>query len=104
MRSAPTSAPSGFQSRIPTLLTDGLLQFRRQFLKQTGLVSTAWLLPSFLKAMAPLGSTAHRKLVVVQLSGGNDGLNTVVPWRNDGYHANRQRLALAQDRLHAIAR
>lgn len=75
---------------------------RRHFLKQTGLVGTAWLLPSFLKAMAPVGGSVHRKLVVVQLSGGNDGLNTVVPWRNDGYHANRQRLALPKDRLLAI--
>lgn len=78
------------------------LTSRRHFLKQTGLVSTAWLLPSFLKAMAPIGGTAHRKLVVIQLSGGNDGLNTVVPWRNDAYQANRQRLALPKDRLLAI--
>lgn len=75
---------------------------RRHFLKQTGLVSTAWLLPSFLKAMAPVPGSGHRKLVVVQLSGGNDGLNTVVPWRNDAYHTNRQRLALPKDRLHTI--
>lgn len=75
---------------------------RRLFLKQTGLVSTAWLLPSFLKAMTPVAVMGHRKFVVVQLSGGNDGLNTVVPWRNDGYYANRQRLALPKDRLLSI--
>jgi uncharacterized protein (DUF1501 family) len=36
-----------------------------------------------------------RVLVVVQLDGGNDGLNTVVPYRNDEYRKRRPKLALA---------
>ena len=35
-------------------------------------------------------------LVVVQLSGGNDGVNTVVPLGNDHYHRARKRLGLPQ--------
>src|SRR5262245_28745546 len=34
-------------------------------------------------------------LIVVQLSGGNDGLNTVVPYADDAYH--RARPALGED-------
>jgi uncharacterized protein (DUF1501 family) len=32
---------------------------------------------------------ANRVLVVIQLSGGNDGLNTVIPYADDAYHRNR---------------
>ncbi len=32
-------------------------------------------------------------LVIIQLSGGNDGLNTVVPWADDAYHRARPRSA-----------
>jgi uncharacterized protein (DUF1501 family) len=35
-----------------------------------------------------------RILVVVQLNGGNDGLNTVVPYRDDAYHNYRPKLAI----------
>ncbi|MFZ1688881.1 MAG: DUF1501 domain-containing protein [Flavobacteriales bacterium] len=75
---------------------------RRRFLQQSALVSTAWLLPSFLKAMGPGLPGGQRRLVVLQLSGGNDGLNTVVPFRHDVYAANRKSLALPKDRLHLL--
>ena len=32
-------------------------------------------------------------LVVVQLSGGNDGLNTIVPYADDAYHRSRPQIA-----------
>src|SRR5688572_18683504 len=35
---------------------------------------------------------AERILVVVELAGGNDGLDTVVPHANDGYHKARPSL------------
>lgn len=34
-------------------------------------------------------------LVVLQMAGGNDGLNTVVPFANDYYHRARPQLGLA---------
>ena len=44
-----------------------------------------------------LGSLeTDRVLVMVQLSGGNDGLNTVVPVTNDLYYSNRQGIAIAR--------
>ena len=61
---------------------------RRQFLQAGSLAATSFMLPKFLKAfekpmMVPPG---NKVLVVLQLSGGNDGLNTVIPVRNDIYY------------------
>ena len=36
-------------------------------------------------------------LVVVQLSGGNDGLNTIVPWSDDDYYKNRYSLGIGRN-------
>ena len=38
-------------------------------------------------------------LVVLQLAGGNDGLNTVIPYGDDAYHVARPRLRLAPDQV-----
>lgn len=42
---------------------------------------------------------AQRILVIVQLAGGNDGLNTVVPFKHDSYKKLRPELALPADKL-----
>ena len=52
-----------------------------------------------LAAQALLGDSeayADRILVVVELSGGNDGLNTIVPIRNDEYYRVRPTLGIAK--------
>ena len=38
-------------------------------------------------------------LVVIQLDGGNDGLNTVVPFRDENYLRLRPKLAIKPDQL-----
>jgi uncharacterized protein (DUF1501 family) len=38
-------------------------------------------------------------LVVLQMAGGNDGLNTVIPYADDAYHVARPRLRLGADQL-----
>src|SRR5215207_2721457 len=64
---------------------------RRDFLKQTSLVTLGGALPAFLGKAAAQVPTADRPgardtiLVVVQLTGGNDGLNTVIPFANADY-------------------
>lgn len=71
---------------------------RRDFLKNTALASGAFLIPSFLKpleAMAFDQLTGHKNLVIIQLSGGNDGLNTIVPYGMDTYYQKRKSIALA---------
>jgi uncharacterized protein (DUF1501 family) len=83
-----------------------MLLKRRQFVR-TGTMAAAgtMLIPQFLQAMAKPNLAAvppgAKVLVVLQLSGGNDGLNTVVPVRNDLYYSNRPRLAI--DKSQALA-
>jgi len=89
------------------------LHTRRVFL-QSGLtvLSAATTMPLFLQrtvfalnnpADKPLTQAAagqgEKILVVVQLSGGNDGLSTIVPLDNDDYRKARPQLALAKDLL-----
>lgn len=45
---------------------------------------------------AGFGSGAARTLILLQLSGGNDGLDTIVPFGDDVYHRQRPTLALAK--------
>ena len=83
---------------------------RRDFLKATlgasTLLSFASATPQFL-VRSVMGAAARRDerdtvLVVVQLSGGNDGLNTVVPYGDDEYGRNRPTLRLPTKELHKI--
>ncbi len=48
----------------------------------------------FARAAEVGGSSNDRILVVVQMSGGNDGLNTVVPYANEDYYKARPKLAI----------
>jgi len=74
---------------------------RRKFFQTGTLASAALMLPKFLKAFERKQlSQDHKILVVVQLSGGNDGLNTVIPYRNDLYYKLRPALGIKrQDAL-----
>ncbi len=68
---------------------------RRKFLKQSTLASSLFFVPSFVKAFEGLAkeSLGYKKLVIIQLSGGNDGLNTIVPFNDDIYYKNRRILS-----------
>src|SRR6187455_3417604 len=85
------------------------LKTRREFLRSTMLGgAVAWTVPTFL---ANTFSALHAEaadsatqistgrdstiLVVLQMAGGNDGLNTVVPYSNDYYQKARRSLALS---------
>lgn len=77
---------------------------RRQFLQRTALVSLAPLVPDFL-ARSVLAADARpddRVLVVIQLDGGNDGLNTVVPYSDELYGRFRSELRIDRDQVHRI--
>src|SRR5262249_41516740 len=43
-----------------------------------------------------------RVLVVLELAGGNDGLNTVVPYGDDIYHASRPKLHFTKNQVRRI--
>ncbi len=94
---------------------DALFTTRREFM--TGglrFLSAAATMPVFLGrgaiALAGPQDAAKRKddsnpiLVVVQLSGGNDGLNTVIPFENDIYYRLRPRLAIERKSVLSLGR
>ncbi len=82
------------------------LQTRREFLRRTVLGSAlSWTVPAFLadtfsalqtQAADSATQIATGKdasiLVVLQMAGGNDGINTVVPYANDFYHKARPKI------------
>jgi uncharacterized protein (DUF1501 family) len=72
---------------------------RRSFIRAGSLATGTLMVPSFLKAfekpaMVPPGNKA---VVVIQFSGGNDGLNTVIPYRNDEYYRLRPSLGIRKE-------
>jgi uncharacterized protein (DUF1501 family) len=83
---------------------------RRRFLNASLSSSTlvamgSTTIPTFLSRSAQAARAAkagERVLVVVQLLGGNDGLNTVVPHGIDGYNRGRRLLRLPAGQLHKI--
>ena len=69
---------------------------RREFLQMGSLATASFMVPKFLKAFetGSIVPPGNKVVVILQLSGGNDGLNTVVPVRNDIYYRSRPRLAI----------
>jgi uncharacterized protein (DUF1501 family) len=74
---------------------------RRDFLTSSTLIALAPTVPAFLARTARAAKPERdgRVLVVVQLDGGNDGINTVVPFKDDGYAKHRKVLRLPPDQL-----
>ena len=84
------------------------MQTRREFLRTSVLGGAlTWTVPAFLAntfsalhaaAADSATQTATGKdatiLVILQMAGGNDGLNTVVPYANDYYHQARPRIGV----------
>jgi uncharacterized protein (DUF1501 family) len=72
---------------------------RREFIQAGSLATASLMLPKFLKALEqPAKVPAGNKvLVVLQLSGGNDGLNTVIPVQNDIYYRSRPVLGIQKE-------
>jgi len=68
---------------------------RRAFLRFTAVAPAVAVLPS-IAAAAP---ESRRLLILVELKGGNDGLNTVIPYADVNYAQLRPRLAIARDQV-----
>lgn len=77
-----------------------MLVKRRDFLQMGSLATASLMLPKFLNAFQgkTLVPPGNKVLIVVQLSGGNDGLNTIIPVTNDIYYKNRPKLAIEKDK------
>ncbi|MEO9098759.1 MAG: DUF1501 domain-containing protein, partial [Ginsengibacter sp.] len=72
---------------------------RKEFLQIGSLASASLMMPKFLKAFEKrsLVPPGNKVMVVLQFSGGNDGLNTVIPIRNDIYYKSRPKLGIQKD-------
>lgn len=83
------------------LLPSTRREFLRYSAKGIGLLAFSQFAPSFLVqsalGSAPAPERDRSILVLVQLAGGNDGLNTVVPFENPDYFRLRPTLALNRD-------
>ena len=77
-----------------------MLLKRKEFLQIGSLATATMMLPKFLKAFEQknMVPTGNKVVVVIQFSGGNDGLNTVVPISNDIYYRERPRLGITKDK------
>jgi uncharacterized protein (DUF1501 family) len=78
--------------------------FLHTSLHTSTLVALAPTVPGFLARTARAAPPERdgRVLVIAQLDGGNDGINTVVPFGDEGYARHRQALHLPADRLFKI--
>jgi len=79
---------------------------RREFIQKSALTTIGtMLIPNFLKGFEQQAFSLQQAqyqgkiLVMVQLSGGNDGLNTIVPFRNDIYYRERPSIGIKADKV-----
>jgi len=73
---------------------------RRKFLRYIALAGGSAMLPSYLWAFSEKNKQfGHRRLVVIQLAGGNDGLNTIIPFNSDIYYKSRPTIAIPKSEV-----
>ncbi|MBK9282838.1 MAG: DUF1501 domain-containing protein [Sphingobacteriaceae bacterium] len=73
---------------------------RRTFLKTSTLASAGLFLPSLLRSgnfLFPQKTT--KKLILIHLNGGNDWLNTIIPFKNELYYKFRPKIAIPTDQV-----
>lgn len=77
---------------------------RKEFIQVGSLATASLMLPKFLKAFEGqrMVLPGNKVVVILQLSGGNDGLNTVIPVRNDLYYKARPKLAIQRDKANSL--
>src|SRR4051812_11958906 len=81
---------------------------RRDVIKKGGVIAVGLVAPRWLSSIAHAdvlktaqGGKVSKDtvLVVCQFSGGNDGLNTVVPWADKLYYQYRPTIGIAEDKV-----
>ena len=92
-------------SRTKAFMRGIAMHNRRRFLQNSG-ADLAGTLDSGVFAVEPRRPTMavkdDRILVVIQMDGGNDGLNTVIPFTDDNYAKSRRELRINPDSIHKL--
>lgn len=72
---------------------------RKTFIQTSSLAAASFLFPNFLKALTLPEAIAMngKTLIILQLSGGNDGLNTIIPVKNDIYYKVRNQISIKEN-------
>ncbi|MEM7467722.1 MAG: DUF1501 domain-containing protein [Pseudomonadota bacterium] len=87
-------------------LSQNSITRRRALKRSAGLLATAaapfglnGIFNATANAAQNISNDSDRILVVMELSGGNDGLNSVVPFRDDAYYRLRPTIGIPQEKL-----
>ncbi|MEM7102349.1 MAG: DUF1501 domain-containing protein [Bacteroidota bacterium] len=75
---------------------------RRKFIQHSALATASIMVPSVLKAFdapSPRDFQNGKQVIIVQLGGGNDGLNSLVPFRNDIYYKLRPKISIPASKV-----
>ena len=84
---------------------DKTLDRRELLAGMAGLSAMSMVPPAFAQAAqaaATQAATSGKVLVILELSGGNDGLNTVVPYGDDAYYRQRPNIGIPKNELRII--
>ena len=84
---------------------DKTLDRRELLAGMAGLSAMSMVPPAFTQAAqaaATQAATSGKVLVILELSGGNDGLNTVVPYGDDAYYRQRPNIGIPKNELRII--